>query len=260
MTDASPVTPLRRKLKAGTPTFGYVVSIPSPANVQIMARSGADWLLIDMEHSPITMADAQTMMAVMAGTDCAPVIRVPSESSAQIKQALDCGAHGIVFPMINDAEKARTTVEALRYPPKGKRGFGPLFAPMQWQLSPADYLARADDEIINWVLVETAAGVDNLDDILAVPGLDIVALARGDLSSDLGVPGQMDHPKVNALVEQAEHKIKAAGVTLSGVATSPEDARAMAARGYKVIVMGLDIGLLQGGMTAALSTARGCSR
>src|SRR5690606_9552584 len=142
-----------------------------------------------------------------AGTDCAPVIRVPSESSAQIKQALDCAAHGIVLPMINDAEKARTTVEALRYPPKGKRGFGPPFAPMQWQLSHADYLARADDEIINWVLVETAAGVDNLDDILAVPGLDIVALARGDLSSDLGVPGQMDHPKVNALVEQAEHKI-----------------------------------------------------
>jgi 4-hydroxy-2-oxoheptanedioate aldolase len=110
-----------------------------------------------------------------------------------------------------------------------------------------DYLKAANAEVLNIVLVESVAGVDALDEILAVDGLDIVAVARGDLSENLGVAGQFDHPRLIEVVAKAEAKIRAHGeVALGGIAFSPDDARALIGRGYRFIVLGSDAGLIAG--------------
>jgi 4-hydroxy-2-oxoheptanedioate aldolase len=164
-----------------------------------------------------------------------------------VKPALDCGALGVVFPQIASREEAEATVRAVRYAPAGERGYGPTYAALRWGVTNLEYVKAANDAVLNIVLIESLAGVDALDDILKVTGLDIVAVARGDLSQNLGVAGQFDHPRMRDVVARAEAKILShKGVTLGGIAFSVDDARAMIARGYRFVVLGSDAGLISG--------------
>jgi 2-keto-3-deoxy-L-rhamnonate aldolase RhmA len=138
-------------------------------------------------------------------------------------------------------------VHAVRYAPAGRRGYGPTYAALRWGLSNLDYLKAANAAVLDVVLIESLAGVDALDDILAVDGLDVVAIARGDLSENLGVAGQFDHPRLREAVASAEAKILARrSVALGGIAFSADEARAMIARGYRFVVLGSDAGLISG--------------
>ena len=160
---------------------------------------------------------------------------------------LDCGALGVVFPQVATRSDAEATVRAVRYAPEGRRGYGPTYAALRWGLSNLDYLKAANAAVLDVVLIESLAGVDALDDILAVDGLDVVAIARGDLSENLGVAGQFDHPRLREIVARAEAKILARrGVALGGIAFSADEARAMIARGYRFVVLGSDAGLISG--------------
>ena len=162
-----------------------------------------------------------------------------------VKKALDCGALGVVFPQIATREEAEATVRAVRYAPAGQRGYGPTYAALRWGLSNLDYLKAANDAILNIVLIESLAGVNALDEILAVDGLDIVAVARGDLSQSLGLAGQLDHPRMRDVVARAEAAILGAKrAALGGISFSVDDARAMIARGYRFVVLGSDAGLI----------------
>jgi 4-hydroxy-2-oxoheptanedioate aldolase len=239
---------LRLALAERRPTLGYLVSMPSVQAVHALARTGIDWLIIDMEHAPIGIESAAAMIAATAGTPVAPFVRVPGVRPEWVKPALDNGALGIVFPQIATRQDAAATVRAVRYAPEGERGYGPTYAALRWGVSNLEYLKSANDSVVNWVLIESPAGVDALDEILAVRGLDVVAIARGDLSQSLGVAGQFDHPRLQAVVARAEKTILAhKSVALAGIAFSAEDARAMIARGYTFIVLGSDAGLLAGG-------------
>jgi 4-hydroxy-2-oxoheptanedioate aldolase len=238
---------LRRSLAEGRPTLGYLITTPSVQIVQALARTGVDWLMLDTEHAPVGIESVAAMVAATGGTPATPIVRVPAARPELVKPVLDCGALGVVFPQIASREEAEAAVQTVRYAPTGQRGYGPTYAALRWGLTNLDYLRAANDAVLSVVLIESPAGVDALDDILTVDGLDVVAVARGDLSQSLGVAGQFDHPRLREVVARAEAKILAHGkVALGGIAFSPEDARAMIARGHRFVVLGSDAGLISG--------------
>jgi 4-hydroxy-2-oxoheptanedioate aldolase len=238
---------LRRNLAEGRPTLGYLVTSPSIQIVQALARTGVDWLMLDTEHAPVGIESVAAMVAATGGTPATPIVRVPAARPELVKPVLDCGALGVVFPQISSRELAEAAVQTVRYAPTGQRGYGPTYAALRWGLTNLDYLRAANDAVLSVVLIESPAGVDALDDILTVDGLDVIAVARGDLSQSLGVAGQFDHPRLREVVARAEAKILAHGkVALGGIAFSPDDARAMIARGHRFVVLGSDAGLISG--------------
>lgn len=241
------LNPLRTALADGRPILGYLVTTASVQLVQALAHTGVDWLMIDTEHAPIGIESVAAMVAATGGTPATPLVRAAGVAPELVKPALDCGAMGVVFPQIATREDAEATVRAVRYAPAGARGYGPTYAALRWGVSNLDYLKAANDAVLNIVLIESLAGIDALDDILGVAGLDVVAIARGDLSQNLGVAGQPDHPRLVDAVARAEKKILARpGITLGGIAFSADDARAMIGRGYRFIVLGSDAGLITG--------------
>ena len=181
--------PLKAKLAAGGCATCFMVTMPSVAMAQVLAASGADALIVDMEHGPIDLATAHAMIAATKGTQAVPIVRVPWTEPWLAKPILDAGAYGINFPMVSTAALARETVRAVRYPPTGSRGFAPSYAPIRWGLSTEEYLRCADREVLNIVTIEEPAAIEALDEILAVPGIDVVVIASFDLSMALGRPG-----------------------------------------------------------------------
>lgn len=252
------MNPLKQRLGENRAIMGYLVSMANVQLVQVLARSGVDWLMIDMEHAPIGIESVAAMIAATGGTPATPIVRVPGPLSDAVKPVLDCGAYGVVFPQVSTREEAEATVRAVRYSPRGGRGYGPTYAGLRWGVPSLEYLRIANDSILNVVLIESLAAVDALDDILSVDGLDIVAVARGDLSQNLGVAGQYDHPRLAEVVARAEAKIMARkGVALGGIAFDAVEARAMVGRGYRFIVLGSDAGLIGGAATSMMRAIRG---
>jgi 4-hydroxy-2-oxoheptanedioate aldolase len=206
-----------------------------------------------MEHGPIDLATVHAMIAATGGTPAVPLVRVPWSEPWVAKPVLDAGAFGINFPMVSTAALARATVRAVRYPPAGARGYAPSYAPLRWGLCTEDYLRVADREVLNIVTIEEPAAIEALDAILAVPGIDVVVIASFDLSMAMGRPGRFDDPELLRLVAVAEAKVRAAGLPMGGVALTPEAARAKRAAGYRLLLVGFDVLMVQGAAATALA-------
>jgi 4-hydroxy-2-oxoheptanedioate aldolase len=134
-------------LEGGT-VLGVIATIPSVETVQIMARSGLDWIIIDMEHGAIDAGAAHAMIAATTGSLLVPLVRVPSTTPSEAKLPLDMGAMGVCFPMTTTRADAEAVVRAVRYPPTGERFWGPFYAPPRWGVSMRDYLDCSDDEVL----------------------------------------------------------------------------------------------------------------
>ena len=146
---------VRQKLKAGEATVGCFLGMGSPNVAEQMAHSGFDFIVIEMEHNGLDMAEVQHMLMAINGTDTIPIVRIPSSDQVFIQRSLDIGALGIIVPLLRSADQAREVVRATRYPPDGIRGFGPLRA-SHYTLDYPDYLGRANDNILVSFLLETA--------------------------------------------------------------------------------------------------------
>jgi 4-hydroxy-2-oxoheptanedioate aldolase len=238
---------LRKHLADGRPTFGLIATIPSIQTVQALASAGLDWLLIDMEHGPVDIAAAHAMVVAMAGSETVPLARTAWQDAWQAKALMDLGVMGVCFPMVCDRAQAEAVVRAVRYPPAGDRLWGPFYAPMRWGVSMPDYIAAANDNVLAIVTIEHPQAVRNIDEIMAVRGLDLAFIGPGDLAMALGIPGQFEHPRFKAAVAEAEAGVLRSKVALGGVARTPDQARAMLDRGYATIVFGFDWLLLQQG-------------
>jgi 4-hydroxy-2-oxoheptanedioate aldolase len=200
-----------------------------------MAAMDLDAVIIDMEHGAVDHGSAHAMIAATSGTDCAPLVRVAQNETNQVKRVLDLGAEGIVFPMIRTAEDARNAVASLRYAPEGTRGFGPFLAQSRWQTTLAEYPAKEQDNLICCLLVETADAVQNIEEICAVPGIDLLIPAQFDLSTDLGVMGQFGHPVFQDALARIEAAANAANLPLGNVALTRDAAQTLFGRGYRFI-------------------------
>ena len=232
---------LKRKLQDRKRRLsGVVCTIPSATVTQAIAASGADLVIVDLEHGAVDYGTAHAMIAATQGTECAPLVRIAETNDAQVKRVLDLGAEGIVFPLIRDSSDARRAAASLRYPPRGSRGFGPFIAQSRWQTSLPDYQRDVEDHLVCCLLIETAEAVENIDEICAVEGIDILVVAAFDLSTSLGVSGRFDHPDFVAAVARIEASAKAAGIPLGGNALARDQADALLARGYRMVA-GFDL-------------------
>jgi 4-hydroxy-2-oxoheptanedioate aldolase len=213
---------------------GHVCVIPSAVVAQAIAAAGADYVIIDQEHAPMGFETLHAMVAATAGTECAPLVRIPEVSETAVKRALDTGAEGICFPLIRTVADAERCVAAMRYPPAGRRGWGPFVAHSRWGVSLFDYAAGPARETICMILIETADAVENIEEICRVEGIDCMIVASFDLSMELGVPTQFDHPNFKEAVALVENAVFAAGIPLGCNAGTKEQTEAALARGYRL--------------------------
>jgi 4-hydroxy-2-oxoheptanedioate aldolase len=219
--------------------------IPSAVVTQAVAAAGADFVIIDGEHGPIGRETMHAMIAAMSGTGCAPLVRVPGVLEPDVKAALDAGAEGVLYPLIRNAEDAERAVSFVTYPPDGARGWGPFVAHSRHGVALGDYLAEVGPRIACVLLIETAEAVENIDAILAVPGIDLIVLAQFDLSTALGVHGRFDAPPFLEAVATVERAAQVAGVPLGTSGLTPEQSRAAVAAGYRVLIHGFDVLMLK---------------
>ena len=155
-----------------------------------MARSGLDWIIVDLEHGPIDLGSAHGMIVATSGTPCVPLARIAANEPWLAKAPMDLGALGINFPMICSRADAEKAVRSVRYPPHGDRLWGPFHAPFRWGVSMPDYMATADDDMICMVTIEHVEAVKRIDEIMAVPGIDVAVIGPGDLATSIGKRGR----------------------------------------------------------------------
>jgi 4-hydroxy-2-oxoheptanedioate aldolase len=180
---------VKAKWREGKATVGAWLSIPSTYSAELMAHQGFDWVCVDMQHGMIDYPDAVRMFTAISTTDTIPFVRVPWNDPAVIMKVLDAGAYGVVVPLINTRKDAELAVAACRYPPEGIRSNGANRALLY---AGPDYVAEANREIACIPMIETREALENLDDILSVPGVDAVYIGPSDLSFALGLPPRMD--------------------------------------------------------------------
>jgi 2-keto-3-deoxy-L-rhamnonate aldolase RhmA len=209
-------------------------------------------LVIETEHNALDMAETQHLLMAMNGTQVVPVVRVPATEPVWIQRALDIGAMGIVAPMVRTADEARAVVAATRYPPQGTRGFGPLRA-SHYSYDNDDYFARANDNILVVLILETKEALDNLDEITAVEGVDVLFIGPADLSIALGQnPLKPASPELNAAIQKALDVGRRTGVAIGRGASTPDELRALQAQGFIWLAYGPDYWLLKNAIRAGL--------
>jgi 4-hydroxy-2-oxoheptanedioate aldolase len=236
----------------GKTALGAIATMPSVQTIQIMARSGLDFVIIDMEHGAVDAGTAHNMIAATSGTPMVPLARVASTSAWHAKVPLDLGALGVAFPMTTTREAAAAAAAAVRYPPRGERFWGPFYAPPRWNLSMREYQDRIDDEVLAIGTVEHIDAVKTIHDVVSTPGLDLVFIGPGDLATSMGLKGRADHPDVQAAMRTLEDAIRPSPVALGGVATTPEQIDAMRTTGYQALAVGFDWSLLQRGIQSLI--------
>jgi len=248
--------PLKRKLQAGQACFGAWMLSGSADMAEVLAYAGLDFLLLDHEHGQGSIDQAVGQLRAIKGSDCVGVLRVPSNDHVYIKRALDAGVGGIMVPNVTSAAEARAVVDSCRYPPAGIRGaFGGMRA-MQYGFNPGYYETGFDDLLVA-VQVESAKAIDAIPEIAAVEGVDVIFIGPRDLSATLGKLNQFDDPVVRGHIERAATAILAGGKLLGSTAANGKVAKDMAARGYRFIIPGSDVGLLGLGARTMLTDAKG---
>ena len=205
---------LKKRIAKGQQVFGTWVSITDPKMTRLFTQLGFDFLLIDLEHSTVDRETVQNMLLMFAGTPTCPIVRVPWHEPHWTKWILDAGAEGILFPNVTSAEQARELAAQCKYPPEGSRGFFPTGA-SNFLIDLDEYMDGINDRILVWMQIEHVQGIQNMEEIMAVPGLDAVLIGPADLSFSLGIGNQYDHPDFNAALAQIFAKAKAAGMPVA---------------------------------------------
>lgn len=244
--DGAPINRVKSLLQSGGVAIGPIVQLPSPPLMSLLARAGFDWLWIDMEHGPIGIESAQMMIDATKGTPSTPLVRIPWNHHWLAKPVLDSGTMGVVFPTVNSKAEAAAAVAALRYPPEGIRGFGPTIAAARWGMSAMDYAEAANREILAILLIEDIRAVENIEEIVSVPGVDVVFVGLFDLSGSMGLLGQVTHPQVEAAAQKVLAAAKRAKVVAGTIALTPEEINRRIAEGFQFIAVGSDARLLTG--------------
>ncbi|EWY39743.1 alpha-dehydro-beta-deoxy-D-glucarate aldolase [Skermanella stibiiresistens SB22] len=241
-----PLNPFKKAIKAGQQQIGLWSSLSSHVTVEIIAGSGFDWILIDTEHSPNELPMVHSQLQAATGGTAHPIVRPAWNDTVIIKRLLDAGVQSFLIPYVQTADEARQAVEATRYPPHGVRGFASASRASRFGRV-KDYYARAHEEICVLVQIETQQGLDNLEAIAAVEGVDGVFIGPGDLSAALGYLGSPGHPEMQPVIEDAITRIKACG-NVPGILTGDEKlARRYIELGCLFTAVGADLGILARG-------------
>ncbi len=246
--------PVKRALQQGKPQVGTWLSLGSVIAARFLARTGLPWLTVDMEHTHTDIQTAAMMFGVIADAGCVPLVRVPEGRHDLIKGVLDCGAMGIVAPMVMDAEEARRIVAATKYPPKGNRSVGGGLHAMNYGATAEDYYKHADDEILVVIQTEHVNAVDIADEIYSVPGIDAIFVGPNDLAASMrsadGTPATKEEHE--AVLQRILAAAKRNNVPCGLHVFSIEDARRRVAEGWQFIAVNSELKMMMQGASAVV--------
>jgi 4-hydroxy-2-oxoheptanedioate aldolase len=236
---------LKEILKEGKTVFGPFLKFTDPAVVEIMGFAGFDFVIIDAEHGPISLQSAQNMLRAAESANITPVIRVTDNAETLILRALDIGAQGIEIPQINNKSDALRAVKAVKYSPQGKRGLCRYVRAANYSsMDRYKYFKYANQETMIIAHIEGVEGINNLEEILSVAGIDVIFIGPYDLSQSLGIPGQVNHElvveKMEEVIKMCRKKNKAVGTFADDVKT----AKKWVSLGVQYLAFSVDAGIL----------------
>lgn len=252
----TPVNRFKQALRSEKVQAGLWLGLTDTVCLEIAAGAGYEWLLLDGEHAPFDVGALLVGLQVIAGFAVQPLVRLPEGDPTLIKKVLDLGAQTIVVPTVESAEQARRLVSAIRYPPRGIRGVGTGLARAAFWNQRSDYFERADDEICLVVQIETERGLDYLEEIVKVEGVDALFVGPADLAASLGHLGEPGHPDVQRAIFDAIQRIRAGGKSCGTLVGDPVLARKYVEAGCNFIGIGLDTVLFRAAVRRALSEFR----
>ncbi|WP_343554547.1 aldolase/citrate lyase family protein [Pantoea sp.] len=247
------INPLKQRRE---PIINGWLAIPSSYSAEIAGHQGYDAVTVDLQHGLIDFAAALSMLQALSSTPATPLVRVSHNEPAQIMRMLDAGAYGIICPMINDADEAQRFVDACRYAPQGSRSFGPARALLY---GGKDYPQHANQQILTLAMIETRAGLANLDAILDVDGLDGVFIGPNDLSLTLTgqASAESQHPEMLNAIERVLTRTRACHKLAGIFCTSGEAAAQRVAQGFQLVTPANDVMQLTHAARHAVASARG---
>ncbi|GAG23911.1 unnamed protein product, partial [marine sediment metagenome] len=238
--------PVKQRLRQGKATFGTWLSLGNLHATRVLARSGFEWLTLDMEHAPIDWSQAAMIFAAVADAGCVPLARVPEGDHYCIKRVLDAGAWGIVVPMVDTVEQAQTAIAAAKYPPLGNRSVGGGMHALNFAAAAGDYYEQANDEILVVLQTESPAGVAAAEAIYSLPGCDAIFIGPNDLRFNMRTPegGKPTDQQHEAMIQRVVEIGKKVG-TPTGIHTvDPPSALERAEQGMQFIAIGSDLRMM----------------
>jgi 4-hydroxy-2-oxoheptanedioate aldolase len=246
---------LRRIWKDGGAAVNGWLAIPNGFSAETMAHQGWDSLTIDLQHGVVDYPAMVGMLQAISTTETVPVVRVPWLEPGILMKALDAGAYGVICPMVNSREDAERLVAYTHYAPRGMRSFGPVRASLY---GGADYPKQANDTVVVFAMIETAAALERIDEILSVPGLDAIYIGPSDLSLSLGCTPVLDdiEPRAQAAVEHILARAQAHGVIAGIHNGTPETALKRIAMGFRYVTVSSDARLMAAGSQQVLAKMR----
>ncbi|MBA7479551.1 5-keto-4-deoxy-D-glucarate aldolase [subsurface metagenome] len=236
---------LKKALKNGKVVFGPFLKFTDPAVVEIMRFAGFDFVIIDEEHGPISTESAQNMIRAAESVNITPVIRVGNNEEALILRALDIGAQGIEIPQINSRSDAMRAIKSMKYSPQGERGVCRYVRAANYSsMDKFEYFKYANEETMIIAHIEGVEGINNLDEILSVPGIDVIFIGPYDLSQSLGISGEVSHPLVTEKMKEVILKCKKNKVAVGTFADDVGTAKSWISLGVQYMSFSVDVGIL----------------
>ena len=250
--------PVKEKLARGERAFGTMVfEFASPGLPAILANAGAEYALYDMEHSGLGMDDMKTQFALCRGAGIVPMVRPPAKQYHLLSLLLDLGAMGLMLPMVESREEAERIVSWTRYPPEGVRGA--MFTGAHDDYAPGDVAAKmkaAHERTLILALIETKKGIENVDEIMSVPGIDAAHLGHFDLSLSMGMPAAFERAEMQAAFAKIVETCRKHGKTAACMAGNVEQGRGWMDAGYRMVSYSGDIWLVMEGLARGISALR----
>ena len=233
---------IKAAICADEPSLGSWITIGHPAVAEMLALAGFGFLVVDLEHSVIGLGEMQTLFQAAESGGATPMVRVTENHPKLISRVMDAGAHGVIVPRVKTAKEAERAVSAVRYPPEGTRGVG-LARAQGYGLSFESYRSSVNREAMVVVQIEHRDGVERIDEILSVDGVDAYFIGPYDLSASLGVAGEFDHPDVRKSLEHVRAVGHDKGVPAGYhvVEPDPDEALARIAEGYRLVAFSVDM-------------------
>jgi 2-keto-3-deoxy-L-rhamnonate aldolase RhmA len=250
---------VKDKLSRGESVIGPVISVN---NVEVATRAAAlgfDFIWLEMEHCPLSLETVRNIVLATRGLPAVPLARPPTNELWTAKRLLDAGVLGVIFPFTRTPELARQAVAACRYPPHGLRGSGADLAAFRWA-APEGYYDFADQNVLVVAVVEDASAVENIEEIAATPGLDVLFIGTSDLSFSLGLRGEQNHPKLDRAVEKIVAAAKRHGKFLGRPGLNPNDIKRFQKQGFRFFMTMTDLDFMAAGAAQLLGAFKGGKR
>ncbi len=234
---------LRQRIKDKQTTYGLWVTVETPTITEVAVALGLDWVCIDMEHGHQDFHEVMNHLRVVRGSETAAIVRVPGIEMSAVKRALDMGANGVIVPYAQNCAEVENAFSFGRYPPRGVRGVAGDRA-VRWGLGFQEYLRAADEETLIVPLIETRGAVEEIDAILAIPGVEAIFFGPADMSASYGHLGEWEGPGVAERILDVRARAEAKGIAAGVLARSVADLVQRRDQGFRMVGLGADMGLL----------------